>query len=349
MDRHMRAQLICEDGTVYNGYSFGAAREVVGELVFSTGLTSMLETLTDHAAAGKLLVMAYPLMGNFGVTLEDMESEWVQAAGLIVREKCDRPSNFRCEMDLAGLLKQTKTPGIYGIDTRSLVRRIRDKGSMRAVITTRGETMTKSQIKQKFENIAQIQAFEAQERVIAGGGKHIAVLDMGAKRSFIAKLTALNYKLTILPVNATAERVLATGADMVLVTSGAGEPNSHAATVSTLATLLGRIPMAGIGLGYLLIAKAAGCMLEKLTYGHHGQSYALKDTRKNSLCFAAMSMDYYVSEPASGVTPFLRNINDNHIEGIILEDKRAFGVSFYPQNEIVPNNTAFFYDMLQTL
>ena len=188
-DKTVKAQLILENGMRFDGRAFGYIKETVGEVVFNTGMTGYEELLTDPSYAGQIVVMTYPLIGNYGINLDDMESDGPKLKGFVVREKCDYPSNFRCEMDLDDFLRQNKITGIEGVDTRAITRTLRNVGTMRGIITLRGADLTESQIKRKFESLNNknvIRDVTIKEKYeIPGAGKHIAFVDLGTKKGII--------------------------------------------------------------------------------------------------------------------------------------------------------------------
>lgn len=352
MEKALKAKLILEDGTVFEGSSFGHVKETVGDVVFSTAMTGYQERLTDPAMHGLILSMSYPLIGNYGINLEDMESDTVQVRGLLVREKCDKPNNFRCEMELLGFMKQCRVMGIEGIDTRALTRLIRTKGTMKGIMTTRSETLSKSQISQKFEmpSVHPVREVTRSEITrIDGAGKHLGILDLGVRKSTIDSLRSMNYKMTLFPAFTKAEDIIAENIDGLLLSSGPGSPDGLPEIMDTVRSLAGKLPLLGMGLGYLLLGLALGASVSKMKYGRHGSSYAVKNTKTGRLYFTNQCIDYAVTEVPQGFDPFLRNINDNQIEGIKNRDLSVFGVSFYPNRTQCPNNTSFFFDVLAGL
>ena len=263
MEKTVKAELILENGMKFKANAFGRIKETVGEVVFTTGMTGYQETLTDPSFAGQIVVMTYPLIGNYGINLDDMESSRPFLKGFIVREKCDMPSNWRCEMDLDGFLKQHKVMGLEGIDTRALTRVLRQKGTMKGIITTRVDDLTPSQIKQKFDTYTNEFAVKEvtidEKYVINGKGTHLAVLDCGIKRGILRDLNKRGCKLTVFPAFTDAQEMLECKPDAVFLGNGPGNPKDIPTVIQTVKKLIDSgIPVLGICLGHQLISLALG-------------------------------------------------------------------------------------------
>ena len=222
----MKAKLILENGMIFEGKSFGYLGESVGEVVFTTGMTGYQEVLTDPSYHGQIVTMTYPLIGNYGINLDDMESNKPQVKGFIVREKCNIPNNFRCEMNLDDYLKQNKIVGIEGIDTRALTKILRNNGTMKGIITLDHSEL--SEVKKEIE------AFSNKDAVsnvttdniyeIDGEGKHVAIIDYGIKNNILNCFKKRGCKITVFPSNVTAEEVLNINPDLVFLSNGPGDP-----------------------------------------------------------------------------------------------------------------------------
>ena len=230
---------------VFEGKAFGYLKETVGEVVFNTGMTGYQEILTDPSYYGQMVVMTYPLIGNYGINLEDMESHKSHVRALIVREKCDFPNNFRCELTLDGYLKSQKVIGLEGIDTRALTKVLRDHGTMRAIIAVR--ELTPSQIKLKidaFNNQMAVSEVTTPEKyVIDGKQTHVAVIDCGIKANILRSFEQRGCKLSVFPADATAEEILAVNPDGIFISNGPADPKDVPDTVATVKALIGQKPM----------------------------------------------------------------------------------------------------------
>ncbi|MBU3192351.1 carbamoyl phosphate synthase small subunit, partial [Clostridium bowmanii] len=218
--------MILENGIIFEGNIFGYLEESVGEVVFNTGMTGYEEILTDPSYYGQIVTMTYPLIGNYGINLEDVESSSPKVKGFIVREKCDSPSNFRCEMDLEGYFKQNKIIALEGIDTRALTKMLRTNGTMKGIIATK--ELSQSEIQQKlsaFNNVNAVMKVTTKEHhTIYGTGKHVAVIDFGIKENILRSFTARNCKITIFPADVSSQQILKVNPDLIFLSNGPGDP-----------------------------------------------------------------------------------------------------------------------------
>ena len=262
----MKAQLILENGKRFTGTMFGACKDIAGEVVFSTGMGGYQEALTDPSAAGQIVTMTFPLIGNYGINLEDMEADRVHLSAIVVREKCDYPSNFRNEMTLDDFLKQQDVTGIEGIDTRALTRLLRTNGSMKGVIVA-GEISddeAKAMIA-KLDNSDVVMRTTTKEPYVLNrkGSKNVAFIDLGTKDGILRQLEKRDCRLSVFPADTSAEEILAINPDMVFVSNGPGAPENILPTVENVKKLIGKAPLCGICLGNLVIGMALGAMVEK--------------------------------------------------------------------------------------
>lgn len=340
------AVLILENGMRFDGYAFGYIHEAVGEVVFSTSMTGYQEGITDPACAGQIVVLTYPLIGNYGVNLEDMEGEKPVLNALVVREKCDYPNNFRTEMDLDGFLRQNKVLGLEGIDTRALTRALREHGSMRGIITT--ETLSDEDIKNKldkFDNSDAVKRVSTKKKhTIDGKGKHVAFIDLGTKRSILRAFSERDCKLTVFPYNATAEEILACEPDMVMISSGPGSPEDIPETVETVKAIIGKVPVCGICLGHLVAGLAMGCSLKKLKFGHHGANQPAKCIECGKVFVTTQGHNYVLDNLPDGVEMSFVNVNDGTCEGIRSRENKVQSVQFHPEGAGGPLDTNFIFD-----
>lgn len=338
-----KAYLILSDGTVFEGTAFGAAASATGELVFTTGVVGYLETLTDPSYAGQIILQTFPAIGNYGVIEEDFDGDF-HAAGYVVREWCDTPSNFRAQYDIDRLLKDKGIPGICGVDTRALTRKLRDHGPMNAMIAA--EIPADLTTLQNYKICGAVEKVTCTEiHTIPGEGKHAVVLDCGAKASVIRALTARSCKVTVVPASTSAEEIMALNPDGLLISNGPGDPAD--ASVPAVKALLGKLPMFGVGLGHQLIAIAAGASTVKMPYGHRGSSQPVKDIASGRTYITEQNHGYAVEYVKNGIVSFI-NANDGTCEGAEYPGLNAFGVQFYPDNE-GPRSTAFLYDRFITM
>lgn len=340
----MQAKLILENGMCFSGEAFGYVHDVVGDVVFSTATTGYQEGITDPSLCGQMLICTYPLIGNYGINFEDMEAEKPRLTALIVREKCDYPNNFRTEMELDGFLRQNKVLGLEGIDTRALTRLLRDNGSMRGVITT--EDLTDAEVKARIDaldNSDVVKRVSCEKPYkIAGNGKKVAVIDLGVKASILNQLKARDCDITVFPYNTSADEILESGAEVVLVSSGPGNPEDIPETIETVKNLIGKVSLCGISLGHLVIGLATGCTIKKLKFGHHGGNQPVRDTKTGKVTITSQGHDYVLDKIADGISVSFENVNDGTCEGI--EGMGIQSVQFHPEGAPGPREMVRIFD-----
>jgi len=335
---------ILQDGARYTGRIFGSGGQTMGEVIFSTGMAGYEELITDPAYAGQLVVMTYPLIGNSGVNLEDMESDKPRLAGLVVREKCDQPNNWRCEMELDGFLRQNGVLGIEGLDTRAVTRRIREKGSMPGLITARTE-ISPEELEECFRKFTPHKQPAGGKRYVTDGKNgHLAALDLGASRSALQEWTNRGVKLTVFPAGSSTADILTAAAEGVLVTGGPGNPLEMPGVVETVRELAGELPVLGLGLGALVTAQALGCRAERMTFGHHGGNYPVKSLETGRVYITSQNHLYGVGELTNEVELTYRNVNDGSVEGFRHKSLPVTGLLFTPETNSGPGDTGFVLD-----
>lgn len=332
-----KAYLVFSDGTAYEGTSFGAPVTACGELVFNTGVVGYIETLTDPAYAGQILLQTFPQMGNYGIIEEDFDGE-CHLRGYVVREWCETPSNFRCEYTLDKFLKDRGIPGICGVDTRAITRKIRDEGVMPAMICAEIPADL-SVIKAEKISVTETGCKEAYE--IPGEGMHVAVIDYGMKKSLTSYLEKKGCRFTVLPADASTQSVFALNPDGVLLSGGPGDPRD--VDLSKVKALLGKVPMLGVGLGHQLIALAAGGEVQKMKYGHRGGNQPVRYADTGRTYITGQNHGYEVTKVVGGET-ILVNANDGTCEGAYYPAHRALSVQFQPDTIPGPQDASFLYD-----
>lgn len=340
------AELILENGMRFKGQAFGYVHDVVGEVVFSTAMSGYEEGITDPACCGQILVLTYPLIGNCGINFEDMESEKPALTALVVREKCDYPNNFRTEMDLDGFMRQNKVLGLEGIDTRALTRALREHGSMRGIITTK--TLSESEIAERvnsLDNSDVVSRVSTKKVYIVGeGDKHVAFIDLGTKRSIIKAFTERGCKVTVFPYDTPADKILDVKPDMVMVSSGPGNPEDIPSTVETVKSLIGKLPVCGICTGHLVIGLALGCKIKKLKFGHHGANQPVKCLDCGKVLITSQGHNYVLDELPNGVELSYVNVNDGTCEGIRSKELAVQSVQFHPEGASGPLDAYKIFD-----
>ncbi len=310
-------------------------------------MTGYQEIITDPSYCGQIVTMTYPLIGNYGVNIEDPESAKPQVSAFIVRELCDDPSNWRSEGALEDYLIKNKISGIQGIDTRALTRRIREKGAMRGILTQEMPTQTQIDRMMTYEIKLPVDIVTCEKEYAMGQGKRkVAVLDYGLKRNILRSLVKRDCSLTVFPARTPAEKILSGGFDGVMLTNGPGNPKDNAEVIKNLQSLKGKLPIFGICLGHQLLALANGADTQKLKYGHRGSNHPVKDLHKDRVYITSQNHGYTIVEenlPANMQVSH-RNWNDGTIEGICYTDAPIFSVQFHPEASPGPEDTAYLFD-----
>lgn len=347
----MKAFLILEDGHIFEGTSIGAVREVISEIVFNTSMTGYLEVLTDPSYAGQAVVMTYPLIGNYGVCFEDMESGKPWPTGYIVRELSRMPSNFRCEGTIQDFLSKHDIPGIAGIDTRALTKLLRTKGTMNGMITTNGNFVLEDvlpRLKEYKVGSVVDKVTCTKKKVLEGKGPRVALLDLGAKDNIARSLAGRGCQVTIYPAYTPAAEILEAEPDGIMLSNGPGDPKSCGEIISEIKKLYDSdVPIFAICLGHQLMALAMGADTHKLKYGHRGGNHPVKDLETGKVYISSQNHGYVVDtehlDPAVAVPAFI-NVNDGTNEGLKYTGKNIFTVQFHPEACPGPGDSAYLFD-----
>ena len=370
----MKAFLILEDGTVFTGDSIGSTREVISEIVFNTSMTGYLEVLTDPSYAGQAVVMTYPLIGNYGIT-PDMESERPWVDGYIVRELSRIPSNFRCQGTIQDFLKEHDIPGICGIDTRALTKILRDKGTMNGMITTDENynlddilpklkeykvgdvvskvTCTEKKVLAPFEAKSVLPENQGMMGSLAANKVYdktykVALMDFGAKQNIANSLSRRGCEVTIYPAHTSAEEILKSNPDGIMLSNGPGDPETNVTIIEEIKKLYASdVPIFAICLGHQLMALANGVPTHKLKYGHRGGNHPVKDLDTGRVYISSQNHGYVVDtdnlDPSVAV-PAFTNVNDGTNEGLKYVGKNIFTVQFHPEACPGPLDSGYLFD-----
>ena len=356
----MRAILLLEDGTAFEGESIGAAGTTFGEAVFATAMTGYQEMLTDPSFAGQLLTLTYPLVGNYGVNPEDVESSKIQVEGFIVRELCEEPSNWRMGLSLREYLRQGGIVSMQGIDTRALTRHLRVRGVMMGAMSTE---LTVPELKAELDkapNYGQINFVERVSTTTAyawAGDEcsklsdlpppkhHVALVDMGIKRNIARCLAKESCRVTVLPHNATAHDVLAAKPDGVVFSPGPGDPKMLTGGVEAMRNLIGKLPIMGICLGHQMLGLALGGDTFKLKFGHRGANHPVKNLLTGKVSITAQNHGYAVDpEKLSNDVQVERiNLNDNTVEGLRHKTLPIFSIQYHPEASAGPLDEGYLF------
>lgn len=348
-----KVYLVLENGKVFEGTSIGAEGEVIGEVVFTTGMTGYIETLTDPSYYGQIVCQTFPLIGNYGVMKEDFESKKIHLKGYIVRDLCDTPSNFRSQGTLDELLKEQNLVGICGIDTRELTKIVRESGVMNGIITSDPKLSPEKLKALKEYTIKDAVASTSckQKEVYSPKGEpknKVALLDYGIKKSIIDKLVRRGCEVTVYPHDTTAEAIIATKPDGIMLSNGPGDPKENVFEIEQLKKLFAsKIPMFGICIGHQLLALAMGAQTYKLKYGHRGGNQPVKDLLTQRVYVSTQNHGYAVDSntiPEDLASVSFVNVNDGTCEGINYKGTKTFSVQFHPEACAGPMDTGYLFD-----
>jgi carbamoyl-phosphate synthase small subunit len=347
-----QARLALEDGTIFYGESFGAEGTVGGEVVFNTGMTGYQEILTDPSYSGQIITMTYPLIGNYGLNRFDYESEHPFARGFVVRECCQIPSNWRAETNIGDFLKKYEIPGICGIDTRALTRRLRTVGTMKGILTTATDSDAEllGQVRalpalsgQNFVKIASTD----RSYTVGNGSKPVVLIDYGAKGNIVQCLVDRGCCVTVVPCDTPASAILALNPTGIMLSNGPGDPKDVSYAVETVRELIGKLPVFGICLGHQIIGLALGGDTYKLKFGHRGGNHPVQDLLTGKVTITSQNHGFAVRPESLNQNEIIvshRNVNDATVEGLRHKYLPVFSVQYHPEAAPGPQDSAYLFD-----
>ena len=350
-----KALLVLEDGAVYEGAAFGARGTAVGEVVFNTSMTGYQEMLTDPSYAGQILMPTYPLIGNYGINDDDFESKRTQVSAFIVREACDQPNQWQSKRTLHEYLAAQGIPGIAGVDTRAVTRRLRNRGVMMGMVTSEHDASQAVKVLHgrprygdidfvKAVSTAKPYAWELPQYAIRP--LKITLVDLGVKNNIMRLLRARGCAVGVLPATVTAEDVLATKPDGVLLSPGPGDPALLGYAIDTARGLIGRVPLMGICLGHQIVAHAVGGRTFKLKFGHRGGNHPVQDLQSGCVRITAQNHGYAVDPdnlPADVVVSHV-NLNDGTVEGLRHTSVPLFTIQYHSEASPGPEDNVGMFD-----
>lgn len=342
---YRKAYLTLQNGKQFVGYRFGAEGDITGELVFTTGMTGYAETLTDPSYYGQIVAQTFPLIGNYGVTPDGESAKpWVSA--YIVREKCDNPSNFRCEKTIDEYLKENGIIGLYGIDTRELTKIVREAGVMNASITSKPLDELSGVYSYFIRNAVKSVTCAEVEYFGNPEGLKVAVWDFGAKDNIVRELVKRGCYCVKVPSFYTAEQILELNPDGLMLTNGPGDPAENIEIIENIKKLAGKLPVFGICLGHQLFALAMGGKTKKMKYGHRGANQPVKNVETGRVYISSQNHGYEViSSSLRGVGNLSYiNANDGTCEGFDYPELNAYTVQFHPEACGGPQDAEFLFD-----
>lgn len=344
----MKGKLILENKMVFEGKAFGYLGESIGEVVFNTGMTGYQEVLTDPSYYGQIVTMTYPLIGNYGINLEDIESSSPKVKGFIVKEKSNFPNNFRCELEIDNYLKTNKIMGLEDIDTRALTKVLRNSGTMKGIIILEENKLTDIEIEKKLEEFSNRDAVKTvstkKSYEISGKGKKIAVIDYGVKLNILRNFEKRNCSLKVFPCQATAEEILDWKPDLVFLSNGPGDPMDMPETIAEIKKLAKVVPIVGICLGHQLLAIAFEGETGKLKFGHRGCNHPVKNLLMDRVHITSQNHGYYVTKLPEDFEVTHISMNDNTIEGMRSKKLPIFSVQFHPEASPGPVDSEYIFD-----
>lgn len=344
-----KAYICLANGKIFEGTRFGAGGDITGELVFTTGMGGYIETLTDPSYYGQIVMQTFPLIGNYGFIDEDCESAKSFVSAYIVHEKCDCPSNFRCNSTLEEYMKKNSIIGIYGVDTREITKIIRKSGVMNATICSNPKDFSIEKTQEyKIEGAVEAVSVKHPYPVACENPKHnVVLIDYGKKENIVRELTKRNCNVAVMPSSTKAEDILKLNPDGIMLSNGPGDPDDNKDCIEELKRLVGKKPIFGICLGHQLLALAMGAKTEKLKYGHRGVNQPVKNLETGRTYISSQNHGYAVInetvEEIGGEISYI-NANDGTNEGINYPDKKAFSVQFHPEACSGPHDTRFLFD-----
>jgi len=369
----MKALLVLADGKIYEGEHFGSEGEVEAEIVFNTSMSGYQEIITDPSYCGQMVVMTYPLIGNYGVNPEDFESNHPHLSGFIIKELSKVQSNWRSRGSLEEFLKEKNVFGIQGIDTRALTRRIREKGAQQAILST--DTSDPQRLIEKVrkspgligrdlvkevtcknaydwnESEWTIHSGKTKLKEVKDRSYNVLVYDFGVKRNILRKLTRAGCKVRVVPANLPADEVLATRPDGIFLSNGPGDPAAVPYAIENVKTILGKVPVFGICLGHQILSLALKGKTYKLRFGHHGGNQPVLDVKSGKIEITSQNHGFAVEQNSfdSDVDITFLNLNDDTVEGIQHKSWPVFSVQYHPEASPGPHDSEHLFDKFVNL
>ena len=345
-------KIVLEDGEEYLGYNFGANIESICEIVFNTSMVGYQEIVSDPSYTYQMVVMTYPLIGNYGITDEDYETKQPTIGGIIVREYNDRPSNFRYTKTLSEYLEENNIPGIYGIDTRKLTRSIRDEGSRKVIITDINTEKEEALKKLKEYNIPKdaVSKVSCRKRWYSRTTNpkyNVVAVDCGIKLNIVRSLNKRGCNVTIVPYNTDAQKIIELKPDGVFLSNGPGNPEDVVEVINLVKELKGKYPIFGICLGHQIISLAYGAKTYKLKFGHRGGNHPVKNLETGKIEITSQNHSYAVDEKSLEKTNLKvthKNILDNTVEGVECKKDKIFSVQYHPESAPGPQDSGYLFD-----
>ncbi len=365
MNKKRKAVLVLSDGTYFEGYAFGYIGETTGEVVFNTSMTGYQEIITDPSYAGQIVTMTYTQIGNYGVNSEDVESDKIHVRGFVVKEYQNFPSNWRAEKSLNDYLKEQCVVGIERIDTRALVKHIRDFGAQQGIISSLDYNL--KELRKKVRELPSLEGQNLVDKVTVDksyewqqgdwniekgyckkkkGELSVIVYDYGIKKNILRLLTDRGVNVKVVPADFSFKKVLSLNPDGIFLSNGPGDPAAVKYAIENVKNLIGKKPIFGICLGHQILGLALGCDTYKLKFGHHGGNQPIKNLSTGKVEIAAENHGFAIKKdtiPAHVKVTHI-NLNDETVEGIESEKLNLFSVQFHPESSPGPHDSRYLFD-----
>lgn len=342
--------LVLEDGSYYEGFKLGSDDLTIGEIVFNTAMTGYQETISDPSYTGQIITFTYPLIGNYGINRDDFESLALSLNGVVVKEASQKPSNFRQQKTLHEVLVEYNVPGISGVDTRSITRKIRKHGVLKAAFTD-----DKNEIENLVEQLKTVELPRNEVTTVStktpyiSTGYHYSVVlvDFGKKENIVRELNARGCNVTVVPYDTSAEAIIRMSPDGVMLSNGPGDPEEVQVAVEMIQNILGKIPFFGICLGHQLFALSQGATSFKMKFGHRGANHPVKDLKTGRVALTSQNHGYAIDKDSLAQTDLEIThiaINDGTVEGLKHKKLPAFSVQYHPEACPGPSDSNYLFD-----
>ena len=350
--KKLNKKIVLEDGEEYLGYKFGADKEAICEIVFNTSMVGYQEIVSDPSYTYQMVVMTYPLIGNYGITDEDYETKQPSIGAMVVREYNDMPSNFRYTKTLSEYLEENDVPGIYGVDTRKLTRSIREKGSRKAIITD--IDVSKEEALKKLEayevpkdEVSKVSSKKRWYSRTSNAIYNVVAVDCGIKLNIVRSLNKRGCNVTIVPYNMPVQDIINLKPDGIFLSNGPGNPEDVKEVINLVKELRGKYPIFGICLGHQMISLAYGAKTYKLKFGHRGGNHPVINLETDKIEITSQNHSYAVDEESlkkTRLVPTHKNVLDNTIEGVECKEDKVFSVQYHPESAPGPQDSSYLFD-----
>lgn len=347
--------LVLEDGSFFQGFAFGGDNFRIGRIVFNTSMTGYQRILCDSSYSGQIINFTYPLIGNAGINRDGAESLNPYVFGVVVGENCNYPSNWTSTMSFEDFLSLKDIPGISDLDTRQITKLIREKGNLKAKLTDSIENLVEivKELREAEEDIKQVEKVSIQKAFhIPNDGKKILVIDLGSINDIVKELNKNNMDITVLPYDVTGDYIMSLKPDGVIYSDGPGRPENILDTLSACSSILGRVPVFGIGLGHLLVGAASGFEIERMKFGFGGANYPVRNLLTNKVEIVAKNNLYTIKRTNSSKDDIViyEDINNKSVDGLLNKEKFCFSIQFQAGMEFegsINSRYQVFYDLIE--